>query len=100
MHIDFWQKEAHRYDTASRALTSRVRTEIALGLTALSSLVALIVVNEAYALLTAVPILALVVWALVLWSVQEGLLLDAHLMYAERMAALDLSADGGEQLLT
>lgn len=91
---DYWQREAGRYDAASRSLMSRVRTEIALGVTVLSSIVALVVVNEAYPFLIGVPILATAIWALVLWSMQESFLLDAHLMYAERMMARNADLDG------
>jgi hypothetical protein len=92
--IDYWQKEAHRYDLASRSSMSRVRTEITLGITVLSSIVALVVVNKAFPLLIGVPILATAVWGLALWSAQESFLLDAHLMFAERMMNLHLESEG------
>lgn len=84
---EFWQREAHRYDTISRQLMNRVRVEISLGVSALVSIVALIVANSAYEFLVVVPLFAAAVWSLVLWTVQESFLLDAHMMYAERMVS-------------
>lgn len=98
--LEFWQKEAQRYDSASRSLMSRVRTEISLGLSALVAIVAAAVVNEFYFALMAVPLLALAIWSLVLWSVQEAFLLDAHLMYAESMMGRELQSTRGERFPT
>jgi len=91
---EFWQKEAHRFDAASRAMTLRMRTEISLGVTALGSVVALVVVNEIFELLLAVPFLAIAIWGLALSSIQESFLLDAHLMHAESMVSNALVREG------
>jgi hypothetical protein len=91
---EFWQKEAHRYEAASRAMALRTRTEMTLGVTALGTLTTIVVANGAFELLLAIPLLALAVWCLALSSVQESFLLDAHLMYAETRLARALELEG------
>lgn len=81
--VNFWQREAHRYDALSRRLMVRLRTEIALGLTALGSIITVAVNNDIPFLMTLIPFTVAAAWSLALLTAQESFLADAHLMYAE-----------------
>lgn len=86
---EFWQREAARYDAASRLLMTRVRTEISIGGALLTSLTGALIAARVQLpeALFIVPFLVLGAWSLVIWSVQESYLADAHLMLAERRIA-------------
>jgi hypothetical protein len=89
--VEFWQREAHRYEATSRRLVTRMRVEVALSLPILISIMTIAFGNEQLIVLLAVPPLVAIVGSLVLWTVQESFSADAHLHYAETMVAQNIA---------
>jgi hypothetical protein len=93
--IDFWQREAARYETNVHALATRSFALIGVGFTALGAVAVGMGTTGRQELVLLVPLIVVLVAFLALWTLEEVLVKALYQYRAERLLATALKGAGG-----
>lgn len=93
--VDFWQREAARYETNVHALVTRTYALLGVGFTALASIAIGILTTRQIELVLLVPFVVVFGSILALWTLEEVLVKALYQFRAERILADALDTQDG-----